>query len=537
MSEINNVVNKLGGKASVATIAALGAAYVADNNKAFAATANIPINTPLVNSTGLSTSMEEHVARRFSLTATPTLFNQVKAVGWKQWMTDQLNMNDDADNVVKNCITSILPYTLMSHYDATQAITKAGLSWGGVDQHALNLSKIGTTVVYSLMTPRHVHEAMVQFWLDFFSVPYDEKGEIMITDLDLEMRRVALTSFPNIFKRVYAFPKIWYELDNNQNIAGGINENLARETLELYSIGVDNFAETDMEKLAILFSGWASTNVWETPNGQPQMVLSQPHAYTTTPLTILGVQYPNSNKDEATKSLYTFFDNLTKMKLAADYVSKKLCLHFVSDNAPQSLIDKVSATYQSTNGDVKSMLWTILNSNEFASSAGQKWKRPIEYLGSAHRAREPKWIATSDVRNHAWYYWYSYIPMTSYRAVLASAGNEPRKWLGPNGYPDISSYWQGSATMLYPMNKVINTLGEDEELQQTKTWVDVLGLSESNTTSTNANKIIRGLTGYSPNATILSSVTAELNNTSVPFNTRVENAVRLTYTTPLAWLR
>lgn len=492
----------------------------------------LAVTTPLASGLATSTSMDEHVARRLSLAATPSLFTEVRSKGWKTWVTEQLALDATAEAPMEKVMTGLLPQATMSHAEATAWAQAQGLSWGGVDQGAVNFARRGLGVVRSLMTPRHVNEALTQFWLDYFSVPYGTKGATTICDLDIAMRKAAATSFPAILKEMYSQLKIYFELDNNLNVKGKVNENLARETLELYTVGVGNFTETDMEQLAILLTGWGGHPYW----GPTANIVSE-HVFTSAPLVIMGRSYPNATRDEAVASWWRFIADMGMAPATARRVSLKLCQRFVADEPPATLVTKVYQTYMTTNGDVKKMLWAILNSSEFMASAGQKWKRPIEYMGAAHRGQEPVWVGTQGLRDHSWYYWYTYNPMESYRSVLALAGNEPRMWVPPNGYPDYASYWQGSSALLYPLNRVITGVGADVELSPTKTWVEVLGVSDTGQVSDTAKKLVRNLTGFAAPPEIVTAVTADLSNPALDFPTRVKNAVRTTLSSPLAWLR
>jgi uncharacterized protein (DUF1800 family) len=119
----------------------------------------------------------------------------------------------------------------------------------------------------------------------------------------------------------------------------------------------------------------------------------------------------------------------------ARFLSRKLCVRFVSDNPPSALVDATAAVWVQTGGDLRSVLRFVLNSPEFAGSAGQKFRRPLDFLIAALRA------TGTEVHN----YW-------ALEEMFNTLGQPPFGWHPPNGYPDVAGAWFSTGGLLARWN-------------------------------------------------------------------------------------
>jgi len=122
--------------------------------------------------------------------------------------------------------------------------------------------------------------------------------------------------------------------------------------------------------------------------------------------------------------------------MTAQFLATKLVRHFVSDNPPASLVSRAAATFSQSSGDIKQVLRTILLSDEFKSSGGQKIKRPLEFLHSALRGLD----AQVDFTRPA------------VLQTIRQFGQLPFNWESPDGYPDVSAAWINTNGMLNRWN-------------------------------------------------------------------------------------
>lgn len=489
---------------------------------------NLAVSSPLApDMAGVITTMDEHVVRRFSLAAEPRIYEQARTIGYREWMTRQLAMTDADERDWLDKLESELPLALKRTHDAGLRFREIkGEGWGGVAKNAGSEQRQSTTTLRALFSPRMLNETFSQFWLDHFSLPYAQEKFASYT-IDLEMRRWALTSFAEVFTFVMGELPIYKFLDNDSNVADKINENLGREVLELYSVGVGNHTEEDVRQASILLSGWSHT--WD---GLDNLTLHWSHQFTDKPLVILGKTYPNATMDQAKASHAAFVQNLAHHPATARRIATKLAVRFVREDPPKALVDRLTSVYLATGGDVKKLIWSIIDSPEFPASAGTRWKRPGEYIDGLHRARQVTWNPED---GNMWdRVLHRAVP--KYLSYLDLAGHRPRTWIAPDGLPDKDSYWTGSSAILQCVNAASMTGPLDPELTQSKTWAQILKVAETMNRTDAAVTICRSLTGYQPNALLLSRIKAPLDGAG-SWDERVNLAVTITMTSPLGFLR
>lgn len=489
----------------------------------------LKVNSALVPGLkGVKTSMGEHVARRFSVAPDAVLYEQLASGDWRAWLTEQLASTEQDEREWLDKLTAELPLSTLVYNDAQLKFKELkGHSPGGVDLNAGSIQRRPTTTLRALYSPRHVNEMFSQFWLDWFSLPYDGEHFPAYT-IDLEIRKVAMTSFPEVFKKVYGTLAIYQFLDNIDNRRDAINENLGRETLELYSVGVGEHTEADVEQLSILLSGWSHS--WD---GKGYLTL-QPgwHQFTPGPVRVLGKDYANTHYQEALASHPQVLHDLAHHPATVRRVCHAMAVRFVAQDPPVSLVDRLVEVYGSTGGSIPALVWAIVDSEEFAASAGARWKRPGEYIDSVHRSRQLSWDPTTGnmwdrVLHHA-------IP--KYMAYMDLAGHRPRSWLAPDGLVDSDAYWTGSSALLQCLNVGLASGPLDPELTQTRSFAEILGVEPSMPAGDAAIRICRLMTGYVPDAKTRSSMEVVLTGSN-PWSTKVDGAVRIALVSPLGFLR
>jgi uncharacterized protein (DUF1800 family) len=167
-----------------------------------------------------------------------------------------------------------------------------------------------------------------------------------------------------------------------QNRRRGLNENYARELLELHTLGVDGgYTQQDIIEVARCFTGWTMTPL---AMGQRSLYVDELHDKGTK--TVLGQTIKNGGKKDGERVL----DLAARHPSTARFISTKLARRFVSDDPPASLVDKMAKTFTATDGDIRSVLRTLFSSEEFwaPEAANAKVKTPFEFVVSAVRATD-----------------------------------------------------------------------------------------------------------------------------------------------------
>jgi len=219
--------------------------------------------------------------------------------------------------------------------------------------------------------------------------------------------------------------------DNNPRRLRGINENYARELMELHTLGVDGgYTQQDVMEVARALTGWTLDRGARASGG----FVFRAEAHDAEAKTILGEKFPaGKGQDEGERVL----DLLANHPSTARFIATKLARRFVSDEPPESLIDRAAATFTRTKGDLREVMRTIVTSDEFfaADAYRAKVKTPFELVVSASRALGGQPDVT---------------PQTA--QLIARMGQPIYGRATPDGYPDTADEWINTGAILNRMN-------------------------------------------------------------------------------------
>jgi len=230
------------------------------------------------------------------------------------------------------------------------------------------MTRSALRAVYS---PWQLREQMTWFWMNHFSV-FAGKAETRVYLADYEekaIRHNALGRFRDLLGATARHPAMLRYLDNAQNRAGHINENYARELMELHTLGVDGgYSQKDVQELARVLTGFglfAFSHAWHDDG----------------PKTLLGEPIRARGERELDEAL----DRLARHPSTARFVSRKLAVFFVADEPPAALVERIAGEWARTDGDIAAVLRLALASDEFRLSLNGKFKDPVHYVYSAVR--------------------------------------------------------------------------------------------------------------------------------------------------------
>jgi uncharacterized protein (DUF1800 family) len=209
----------------------------------------------------------------------------------------------------------------------------------------------------------------------------------------------------------------------------GLNENYAREIMELHTLGVDGgYTQKDVTELAKILTGWTIREPQRGGDFEYNEHMHEPGSKS-----FLGQTIKEGGQGEAERAIAM----LAKHPSTAKFISRKLAMRFVSDNPPQALVDSMAQTFLKTDGDIREVLRTMFNSPEFwaTDSYRAKVKTPLEFVVSAIRA------TNADVTN------VQPLVGTLNRMGMPLYGMQP-----PTGYSMKQETWVNSAALLDRMN-------------------------------------------------------------------------------------
>ena len=399
-----------------------------------------------------------HLLRRATFGLTPALLADVQTAGGaQQWLDQQLNPSAIADAT----LTTVLARWPLATADppAVYAAVENG-GWDSMED------VVRATIARQLWSKRQLFEVMVDFWSNHLNItcPSSEVWATKAWDDVNVIRKYALGRFEDMLQASLTSPAMLLYLNNAESRGDDVNENYARELLELHTVGVDaGYDHDDIVNAARTLSGlsvWSPWNGGTTANYGTFRFISNWHYAGT--VSVMGWTNANATKTgglAVARSLVTY---LTHHQATATRLAKKLAVRFVSDNPPSSLVTKLAQVYLDNDTAIIPVLRALFASQEFQDSIGKKVRRPAEDLVAA-------WRATGVAPNLA-----STDPdgaIGGLRWVLYELSNPPLGWGLPNGYPDVAAEWIGAGLTLNRWNAHIATTARwwDEGV----TWPDL----------------------------------------------------------------
>jgi uncharacterized protein (DUF1800 family) len=434
-----------------------------------------------------------HLLDRLTFGPKPGELERVRKLGPKAFIQEQLDPDSIDDSLCEKELEDY-PTLKMSSYELFQAypppqfvFKKAKLD--GVDPDKLKainekprriLEELSAAKLIRIVDgKRQLQEVMTDFWFNHFNVSF-QKNQVkwMLTSYERDVIRPhVFGKFRDLVGAVAHSPAMMEYLDNAtstvdsryvpedemavypqmmsmmQNRAGkpkqnaGLNENYARELMELHTLGVDGgYSQQDVIQVARALTGWSFQGPYfllqsNHKNIDPAAIYQfqfHPRMHDLGEKVILGQNFgpevaDKMAEDEGNRVL----DLLCRQPATAHFIATKLCRRFVSDNPPEALVKKVADKYMETDGDIREMLKALFNSPEFYSPRyyQAKVKTPLEYLASALRVTGAKLGDPVKLSQ-----------------VLGGMGEPLYQCEPPTGYPDDAKSWISSGELLDRMN-------------------------------------------------------------------------------------
>src|SRR5713226_3794401 len=328
-------------------------------------------------------------------------------------------------------------------------------------------------VVRAALSERQLREVMVDFWTNHFNVFVGKGADrfLLPSYIEQTIRPRVLGRFEDLLIATAESPAMLFYLDNAQSVAPGsspprpfrafspffgrrrfgmnempedrrrrqqtgINENYARELLELHTLGVDGgYTQQDVIEVARIFTGWSI----EPPERGAGFVFRD-WAHDQGTKHVFGLTFHDDGRDEGVRLLKF----LAMQHATMHHVSAKLCARFVADEPPDGCVDAAVAAWQKTRGDIRAVLRAIVTSPDFWAPqvVRSKVKTPFEFVVSAVRA------VSAD-------------PDTTPRLaqVVARLGEPLYQQPAPTGYGETEAHWVNSGALLARMNAAVALAG------------------------------------------------------------------------------
>ena len=309
------------------------------------------------------------------------------------------------------------------------------------------IEAIGARVNASLTTPTPFLERLVHFWANHFAVSADKLTVIGLAGL-LEFEAIRphlLGRFGDMLLAVEQHPAMLLYLDQAQSVGpnsfvgeraarrqrkAGLNENLAREILELHTLGVrSGYSQADVTEFARALTGWTVDGLARGAfaygmggTGTPGDFLFSPRLHEPGPRAILGRSYDQSGEGQGKAVLA----DLAVHPATARHVATKLARHFTADEPPPALVDRLAKSFLATGGDLASLYRVLIEAPEVWNPANVKFRTPWDWSVAALRA-----VGSREIKPQA------------AAGLLRQLGQDVWKPGSPAGFDDIAQSWAG----------------------------------------------------------------------------------------------
>jgi uncharacterized protein (DUF1800 family) len=440
-----------------------------------------------------------HVLNRLGYGSTPGLVDRIAREGVLSWIDRQLDVRQVDDPALSGlrqqfAVLEASPAQLLRTYVQVQQQRRNDRRSAAADSamtpeerrrnmppEARAMRAMGgelqqLVVVRAVRSDHQLAEVMADFWTNHFNVFYGKNlDRVYLPDyIENSIRKNALGRFEGLLVATAKSPAMMVYLDNAMSVAAGarppqldrvrravrpgrpgarradslmqaaqrrmptgLNENYARELMELHTLGVDGgYTQADVTEVARILTGWSVDRPMQGGG-----FAFHDWAHDRGKKTVLGVEFPAGRGQDEGERLLTL---LAEHPSTSHYISGKLCARFVNDAPPDGCVDDAVRAWKRSGGQIREVLRTIFRTPDFwaASNAGAKIKTPLEFVTSAVRA-------------------VGGVPDSTARLAQAVArlGQPLYLHTAPNGYPERQDDWVNSGALLNRMNLAVQLAG------------------------------------------------------------------------------
>ena len=400
-----------------------------------------------------------HFLNRTSFGPTQQEVQKVNRLGMRAYLDEQLHPERIADTLVDEQLAGLKTMRLSSRelidlyptpqqakQRASQNPEMAGRQEMMQGPRVVISELQQARLLRAVYSQRQLYEVMVDFWSNHFNI-FAAKGadRWLSTSYDRDtIRPYAFGRFKNLLRATAQSPAMLFYLDNwlsaspnaatmrfaPNNRRRGLNENYARELMELHTLGVDGgYTQKDVQEVARCFTGWTIRQ----PRGEGGFHF-EPRIHDSGEKTVLGRRIAaGGGIDDG----LTVLDLLAHHPSTAHFISLKLARRFVSDHPPLSIVSKAAEAFRHSDGDIPTVLQAIFDAPEFfAPEAFQaKIKKPLEYVASGLRATGAEVQLSHQLLR--------YLGRMGEPLFLAQP---------PTGYPDVGASWTSPDMLLTRVN-------------------------------------------------------------------------------------
>ncbi len=370
-----------------------------------------------------------HLARRATSGATPALAASIQRTGLTKWLDYQLNPSKISDATYDKVAARFGPPQNTAIWSIKDAIDSGRIKgW----EHKFGVQC--EHVARMIWSRRQLQALMTDFWANHLNVA------VLSDDVDASrghyqyvLRSRALGRYSDLLLAASQHPAMLTYLDNRSSRASHPNENQGRELLELHTLGVGNYTETDVLNSTRVLTGLSVDN----ESGEFEF---KPWYHWVGPVKVMGWKHTNSSRTGGLTVARSMLTYLAKHPATARRICTKLAQYFVADTPPPALVSRMVTTYLANGTAIAPTLRVMFLSPEFRASYGAVTRRPLESVLATVRSLGLVWDASGyeGVKALVW--------------SIGDAGQSPMNWPTPDGYPQAAAAWGSTSATLQRWN-------------------------------------------------------------------------------------
>ncbi len=370
-----------------------------------------------------------HLLRRATFGLTPALVAAAQKQGAADWLAAQLDPSS-VDDTEMDALLKRWPRLDLRAWEVREQIVA-----GSYAKWDLMYDVVQSHLARAIWSQRQLFEVTVDFWTNHLVIPtpigevYDS-SHLFSRDV---VRKHAFGKYSDMLAAAARHPAMLNVLDNAMSSKKIPNENYGRELLELHTVGVGNYTEADVKNSAL-----ALTGLGIDPEGG--VYEFKPWRRYVGAIKVMGWSSSNASPEGGEDVALSYLSYLAQHPKTAERIATKLCVRFVSDTPPAALVAKLAQVYLDNDTAIVPVLKALFASAEFGDSVGQKIRTPYEDAIATVRILGLRPEASGAVELQSLYW------------GLKDMGQAPMGWPAPNGYPDVSAAWTGTASTLARWN-------------------------------------------------------------------------------------
>ena len=446
-----------------------------------------------------------HLLSRFTYGATPGQIDEVVAIGLENWFQQQMEVKQSDAELEKRLheydALKLSNSEIVDLYVKNGQALRMAVKEGVIEKESINKEEnkayrsqlleymtrkgvkpekelvrqfISQKIVRATYTNNQLQEVLTDFWFNHFNVSFTKNscGQFIPNYERDVIRPNTLGNFEELVLATAKSPAMLLYLDNFSSVGAnedalaprntkpnkkmkGLNENYAREVMELHTLGVDGgYTQKDVTEAARVLTGWTLYPMGNEAygNGYKKLLettgedklkargfmhdgdfLFTPNRHDAGVKNVLNKKFNGEGYQEGVQLLHL----LATHPSTAKFISKKIAIRFVNDTPSNNLIEEMAKTFQKKEGDIKQVLITMVSSPEFWSDTvlRNKTKSPFELAISSIRALH------ADIKQ----------PYQLYTWIIRM-GEQKYFYQAPTGFPDKGQYWINTGSLLNRMN-------------------------------------------------------------------------------------